>query len=136
MTRTSTDRVLRTSVIVYALASLAHHVHNAENLSAYPNMPGWLTRVTVYAAWAAVTAVGLGGYALVRAARERIGFALLALYAALGWYGLAHYVVAPFAAHSAAMNVSILLEAFAATVLAAVVAARLFAQFRVIDSPK
>src|SRR5688572_3943995 len=94
MTYTSSDRVLRASVLAYALASLAHHVHNAVYLDSYPNMPDWLTRDGVYAAWAVVTSIGLLGYVLVRASRERIGLMLLALYAALGWYGLAHFVAA------------------------------------------
>ena len=136
MTYIFSDRMLRASVLVYALASLAHHVHNAENLNAYPQMPESLTRVGVYAAWTAVTLVGVTGYAFVHAARPRTGLALLALYAALGWYGLAHYVIAPFGAHSAAMNATILMEVLAATVLAAVVAQRLYAQFRLSDSPR
>jgi hypothetical protein len=136
MTYTSNDGALRVSVLCYALASLAHHVHNAELLRAYPEMPAWLTRADVYVAWAVVTAVGACGYALVRASKTRAGLALLAFYAALGWYGLAHYAVAPFSAHGVAMNLTIVVEVLAATVLAVVVLRRLVAQLRVSDSPK
>jgi hypothetical protein len=136
MTYTPDDRTLRASLLVYALASLAHHVHNAEFLRAYPAMPEWLTRAGVYAAWAVVTTVGACGYALVRASHPRTGLALLSLYAGLGWYGLAHYAVAPFSAHGVAMHATILVEVVAATVLAIVVLGKLAAQFRASDSPK
>ena len=54
------------ATLAYALASFAHHVHNAERLAAYPNLPPGLTRPVVYAAWAAVTLVGASGYLLYR----------------------------------------------------------------------
>jgi hypothetical protein len=92
----------------YALASLAHHVHNAEFLADYPHMPAGATREIVYAVWAATTAVGIAGL---------FYRPLLALYALIGLYGLAHYWLAPFSAHSVGMNVTILLEAGTATLL-------------------
>jgi hypothetical protein len=99
---------------LYGLASLAHFVHNAENLAAYPNLPAWLSRSDVYGAWCALTAVGLVGYTLYRRGRARVGLWLLALYAALGFDGLLHYGRAPLAAHSVAMNVTIWSEVAAA----------------------
>jgi hypothetical protein len=75
----------------YALASLAHHVHNAEWLDAYPNLPAGLTRAVVYA----------------------------------------HYAVAPVAAHSLAMNLTIGCEVATATLLALCVACEARRQFRV-----
>jgi hypothetical protein len=52
------------------------------------------------------------------------GLALIAIYAILGFGGLDHYAVAPMSAHSMAMNVTILGEAVAASVLLLVVAWR------------
>lgn len=105
-------------VLAYAAASLAHHVHNAVYLADYPNMPSWLTPAGVLAAWAGVTAVGVAGWLLVRRGHRAAGIGALALYAALGLYGLAHYGVAPPAAHSAGMHLTIWLEvATAALVL-------------------
>src|SRR5262245_4218929 len=117
--------------LAYALASLVHHVHNAEYLGAYPNMPAWLTRAGVYAAWGAVTLVGVTGYLLYRTRHARSGLVLLAVYAALGLYGLAHYAVASPAAHTLAMNLTIGCEVATALALAAAVLAEARRQLRV-----
>jgi hypothetical protein len=109
-------------VLAYAAASLFHHIHNAEFLAEYPNMPAWLSRGRVYAAWCGVTAVGIAGVVLVLWRHRIAGLALLGVYAALGLYGLAHYLVAPVSAHTATANASICLEVAAALVLLAVVA--------------
>jgi len=34
------------ALAAYAAASLFHHVHNAEFLDQYPNMPAWLSPAT------------------------------------------------------------------------------------------
>ena len=83
----SRARSVGLATLAYALASLAHHVHNAEQLAKYPNLPPGLTRPVVYAAWAAVTLVGASGYLLYRGSHVRTGLALLGLYAALGSTG-------------------------------------------------
>lgn len=101
----------------YCLASLVHFVHNAEFLAQYPNMPGWLSRSKVYAAWLLVTAVGAAGLALARSRFVLAGLLFVAAYAALGFDGLGHYALAPIAAHTLAMNLTIWLEVGAATVL-------------------
>ena len=116
-------RSLLILLLACAAASLFHYVHNAQFLDAYPRMPAWLTPAGVYAAWLGVTAVGLCGYLLFCAGHALSGLALLAVYGALGLDGLGHYTLAPMSAHSAAMNLSILLEvATAAAVLLAVAA--------------
>ncbi len=109
--------VLLIALSAYAAASLFHHVHNAEFLNEYPNMPAWLTPAGVYAAWLGVTAVGLAGYALLRRKLRLAGLALLGIYGALGLYGLAHYAVAPLSAHTTAMHMTIGLEVAAAVML-------------------
>jgi hypothetical protein len=119
------------ATLAYALASLAHHVHNAEYLRAYPNMPVWFTRTGVYAAWGLVTLVGALGLLLYRARYARAGLVLLGLYAALGLYGLAHYAVAPPGAHTVAMNLTIGCEVATALALIAVVIDEARRQFRV-----
>jgi hypothetical protein len=100
-------------LLVYAAASLFHHVHNAELLDQYPNMPAGLSRAGVYAAWLIATAVGILGYWL----RRRL---LLALYAFYGLGVLVHYAIAPMAAHTPMMHLTIALEAATAAALLAV----------------
>lgn len=101
----------------YCVASFAHFVHNAEFLSQYPNMPLWLSRSKVYAAWLAITAVGVTGLVLARSRFVLGGLLLVATYAAFGFDGLGHYALAPVSAHTAAMNLTIWLEVAAAAVL-------------------
>lgn len=120
-------RALLPALLAYAAASLFHHVHNATYLSAYPNLPAWLTPAGVYLAWALVTAVGVAGYLLLRGGRARAGLVLLCGYAGLGLTGLDHYARAPLAAHSRMMNLSIGCEVLTAVVLLAVAAANLVA---------
>ena len=111
-------------------SSLAHHVHNAVFVHAYPNMPGWLTAGHVLGAWGAVTAVGVGGYLLLRRGLRLPGLATLALYAVLGLYGLAHYGVAPMSAHTLAMHLTIWAEVLTALLLLAVAAALVMREWR------
>jgi len=105
-------RLLLSVLLVYGAASLLHHAHNAEFLDHYPNMPAWLTRGGVYAAWLAATAVGVLGYWL----RRRV---LLVLYACYGLAVLVHYVIAPVSAHTPMMHLTIGLEAGTAAALLA-----------------
>jgi hypothetical protein len=102
-------------------ATFFHHVHNAEFLDQYPNMPAWLSRVRVYAAWSAATAIGIAGYALLRRGYRMVGLVLLIVYGLYGLDGLAHYALASVSAHTLAMNVSICLEAATAVALLAAV---------------
>ena len=118
------------ALLAYAAASLFHHVHNATFLSAYPNLPAWLSRTDVYLAWAAVSCVGVLGYLLLRMRRAVSGLTLLGLYALLGLAGLDHYARAPLAHHSNLMNLSIGCEVLTAVVLLGVVAANLAALLR------
>jgi hypothetical protein len=110
-------------VLIYMAASVFHHVHNAELLDEYPNLPRWITPGLVYALWSAITGLGVLGYLLLRSRRELIGLALLAVYGAAGLYGLVHYGFAPLAAHSTAMNLGIWLEAASGLLLLSVAAA-------------
>lgn len=102
---------------LYAASSLLHFSHNAEFLAAYPNLPGSFTRLGVYGAWLAVTAVGVFGYLLLRWRLRVAGLLTLAVYAAFGLDGLAHYTLAPMSAHTGMMNFSILLEVAMALLL-------------------
>ncbi len=83
-------------VAAYFLTSLGHFAHNAEFICEYPNLPAWLTRAKVYAAWLAITAVGLVGFILIKNKLMPAGLLLVAIYAALGFDGLGHYAVAPW----------------------------------------
>jgi hypothetical protein len=127
---TGEAHALLPALLAYAAASLWHHAHNAVRVTAYPNLPAWLSAATVWEAWAGVTAVGALGYLQVRAGRIRTGLVILGVYAALGLAGLDHYARAPFAAHSAMMNLSIGAEVASALVLLGVVAAALAARLR------
>jgi hypothetical protein len=107
-------RILPALLLLYGVASLVHFAHNAESLADYPNLPTWLTRAQVYAVWLGITALGVLGYVLARTRYPRMGLSVLTVYAALGLDGLAHYTRAPFTAHTAGMNFTILFEVVAA----------------------
>jgi hypothetical protein len=104
-------------VAACAVATLFHHVHNAEFLDAYPNMPAWLARGHVYAAWLCATAIGLIGYWSLRRGYRLAGTGLLVAYGVYGLDALVHYLRAPVSAHTLAMNLSIWFEAAAAAAL-------------------
>ena len=104
---------------LYCIASLAHFVHNAEYLAQYPNMPAWLSRSRVYASWLAISAIGATGLLLTRSRHVVPGLLLVAIYAGLGFDGLAHYALAPIASHTFAMNATIWCEVAAAALLLA-----------------
>jgi cytochrome c oxidase assembly factor CtaG len=101
-------------VLMYGAASLVHFIHNAELIREYPGLPATWTRGGVYLAWLAMTAVGVCGWRLLSYGYELAGLLVLAGYAFLGLDSLGHYVAAPFSAHTAAMNVTILMEVAAA----------------------
>jgi hypothetical protein len=115
-------KALTALLVAYGAASLFHYAHNAEFLADYPNMPDWFSRAKIYAAWLGVTALGAAGYLLLRRGYALGGLSVLALYAALGFDGFGHYALAPASAHSAAMNLTIWLEAGTAGLLLIVVA--------------
>src|SRR5450432_1277418 len=116
--------------VVYFFTSLGHFSHNAEFICEYPNLPGWLTRTKVYAAWAAITSVGVLGFFLIRKRLVAAGLLLIAVYAALGFDGLGHYSVAPMELHTFTANLTILSEVAAAALLLAVTLRRLALELR------
>ncbi len=125
-----TPRALLVLLLTYGSASLFHHVHNAEFLAEYPNMPTWLSPAQVYAAWFGVTLVGAVGYLLVRRGSQLAGLLVIAGYAALGFDGLGHYGLAPLSAHTVTMNLTIWLEVATALLLWVAVASFLAKQIR------
>src|ERR1700730_12273872 len=120
------NAVLLPLMLVYGAASLAHFMHNAVYLRDYPNLPAWLTSTGVVAAWLVVAAVGVLGYFLYSQVSRAAGLITISAYAVLGFGGLDHYTVAPVSAHTAAMNLTILLEAATAVVLLVFVARSAF----------
>lgn len=108
---------LSLALLACMAATFFHHAHNAEFLDEYPNMPAWLSRASVYGAWLGATLIGAGGYALLKRGYRILGFVLLAAYGCYALDGLVHYAVAPIAAHSMAMNLSIWVEATAGAAL-------------------
>ena len=115
--RASPHRSLTALVVILGGASLLHFIHNAEFLGDYPNMPASWSRLSVYVAWAWMTALGLAGWLLVRRGAPGFGLPLLAVYSLLGLVSLGHYVLAPMPAHTMVMNATILLEVAAAAAL-------------------
>lgn len=116
------DRVLLIVMLVYSAASLTHFLHNAVYIDAYPNLPSWITPVGVCASWLVILAIGALGYRSYRRGSRLVGLTLIGVYAALGFGGLDHYVLAPVSAHSIAMNATILGEVTAAALLLGVTA--------------
>src|SRR5882724_13660877 len=124
------DAMLLPLMLVYGAASLLHFTHNAVYLRDYPNLPAWLTSGGVVGAWLVVAAVGTLGYVLYRRVSRVAGLILIAAFAVLGFGGLDHYTVAPMSAHTAAMNLTILLEGATGAVLLAFVGWSAFARAR------
>lgn len=114
---TTGSKALGWLAALYCATSFLHFAHNAEFLADYPNLPAWLSRSQVYLAWLCITALGVVGYLLYRRGRRIAGLAVLALYAAIGFDGLLHYGRAPFAAHTAMMNLTIWSEVVTAALL-------------------
>lgn len=117
-------------LLTYTAASLFHFTHNAVFLNQYPNMPTWLTPAQVFATWFAVTGTGLVGYLLVRSGYRLTGLTVLAAYGALGLDGLGHYQLAPLAAHTFTMNLTILLEAITAVLVLITISALMLRRLR------
>jgi hypothetical protein len=113
-------------MLVYGAASLLHFAHNAVYLHDYPNLPAWLTSAGVVAAWLVVALTGVLGYLLYSRVSRVAGMLTIAVYALSGFGGLDHYTVAPISAHTAAMNLTILLEAVSSLALLAYVARSAF----------
>lgn len=111
------DAAMLPLMLVYGAASLLHFVHNAVYLRDYPNLPAWLTAGGVVAAWLLVAGVGVLGYLVYSRLSRVAGLIVIAAYAVLGFGGLDHYTVAPVAAHTVAMNLTILLEVATGAVL-------------------
>lgn len=114
--------LLLPALVTYAAASLFHHMHNAEFLDHYPNMPASVSPASVYAAWIAMTAIGFIGYLSFRGGYRITGLMLLGIHGLIGLGGLAHYVLAPWSAHTLAMHLSIVLETAGALGMLAAVA--------------
>jgi hypothetical protein len=127
---TDFPKLLLALTVVYFFTSLGHFSHNAEFICEYPNLPAWLTRAKVYAAWAAITSVGVLGIFLIRKRLTAVGLLLIAVYASLGFDGLGHYSVAPMVLHTFTANLTILLEVVAAALLLAVTLHLLVQQLR------
>lgn len=120
---------LRWLVAVYFFASLAHFAHNAEYIAFYPNMPGWITRETVYLVWLGITGVGASGVVAWRFGWPALGALLLGAYGAMGLDGLGHYTLALCSEHTLAANITIWSEAVSGVVLAMAAAILLWRRF-------
>ncbi len=127
---TSLPKLFLALTVVYFFTSLGHFSHNAEFICEYPNLPAWLTRAKVYAAWVVITSVGVFGMFLIRKRLIAVGLLLIAVYAALGFDGLGHYSLAPMELHTFTANLTILSEVGAAAFLLVVTLHLLALQLR------
>lgn len=114
------ERLVLLVAVACGTASFTHFAHNAEFCGDYPNLPAWITRGSVWLAWAGITLVGGAGVWLLRAGHRKSGLGVLAVYGALGCDGLGHYNLAPMARHTAMMNFAIWFEVVAGLALLAV----------------
>jgi hypothetical protein len=128
--KSTANRLLLALLLTYCAASLIHFIHNAEFLLQYPGLPDSWSRIGVYSAWVGMTAIGGLGSILYFRGHRRLGLAGLAVYAALGLDSLGHYVLAPFSAHTTAMNSTILMEVGAAALVLCEVVRRAFTEAR------
>jgi hypothetical protein len=117
-------------MMMYGAASLLHFMHNALYIQEYPNLPRWITPLGVYASWCGIALLGALGFWLYRMVSAAVGRIVIAVYALLGFAGLDHYVIAPFGAHSIAMNATIIAEVSTATVLLVFLACELLREPR------
>lgn len=101
----------------YTTATVFHFFHNAIFLSDYPNMPSAISEIEVFGALALVLAIGAVGILIYSRKSRPIGLIVIAVYAAFGFDGLAHYALAPLSAHSFGMNLTILTEVATAALL-------------------
>ena len=111
--------VLAWVVVLNLVASAIHYSHNAMYFDAYPNEPVWLSPGRIDLLWFVISPLALAGYWLWSRGHDIGGRLLLGGYALLGLGVLGHYWLAPLAAHTAAMNLTIVLEALMALVLLA-----------------
>jgi hypothetical protein len=109
--------ILFACACVYGFASLLHFTHNALFVADYPNLPRWVTPSIVAATWLTISAIGLLAWLALRSGARGLGLCLLAVYALFGFDAFGHYGLAPFDAHSIAMNVTILFEGASAIAL-------------------
>jgi hypothetical protein len=124
------------ALLAYCAASLTHFSHNAVFVEAYPNLPDSITPIRIWAVWLAEATIGLTGYVLFRKGMRRTGLALVALYAALAFDGLAHYTLAPMSAHTAAMNLTIWGEVIAGSILLVLAGVQLVRRLSTRSSPR
>jgi LPXTG-motif cell wall-anchored protein len=124
------ERLVLLVAVACGVASFAHFSHNAEFCGDYPNLPAWITRGSVWLAWAGITLLGGAGFWLFRTGRRKSGLGVLAAYGALGCDGLGHYSLAPMARHTAMMNFAIWFEVMAGATLVAVALGALVLELR------
>jgi hypothetical protein len=124
------ERAVLMVALACGSASFTHFAHNAEYCGDYPNLPAWITRGSVWLAWAGITLVGASGAWLIRAGHRKTGLGVLAAYGALGCDGLGHYSLAPMARHTVMMNFTIWLEVVAGLTLLVVSVGALVMELR------
>ena len=87
--------LLRVLLPVAVAVSVVHYADNYFNYDDYPVPTSGPapSQTLIGLSWLAFTAFGAAAYAAFRAARDRLGGALLAVYSGSGLVGLGHYTV-------------------------------------------
>ena len=101
---------LLASLFTYTAATTLHFIHNAIYLSSYPNMPAWISEVTVFRTLTLILSIGVVGCFISLTKYRTLGLVVIAFYASFGFDGLGHYALAPISQHTLAMNFTILFE--------------------------
>ena len=116
---------LAVAAALYFFASFTHFAHNAEYIAVYPGLPAWITRGSVWLAWAGLTGLALAGGIAWRLRLPRLAAILLGTWGAFGLDGFLHYTLALCSAHTLATNATIWAEAATGLALAGLAARHL-----------
>lgn len=128
----ASSKTLASFLLAYTAASVFHFFHNAIYLDNYPNMPDWISQLGVYSALMAIVATGVIGYLFYSLGYRTLGLIVLGAYATFGFDGLGHYALAPVAAHTFTMNLTVWLEVVTAAFLLAVIIVLLVKRFSIV----
>jgi hypothetical protein len=109
-------RILLILLAANIVTSILHYVDNIVFFQHYPE-PTWLSPHLVDLAWFVMTPFGVAGYWLFRRGPRSAAFACLYLYATMGLLVLGHYLIAPPWEVSLKINLFIMAEAIAASLL-------------------
>lgn len=107
-------RVVRVVLGAAIASTLVHYTDNLVNIEDYPQ-PHWINHAVIPTAWAILTAIGLGGYALFRRGSYTAAGVCLLVYSYTGLSSLGHYSYGPMSEFTTKMHAGIWLDAVTGT---------------------